>query len=283
MSSSPSGVFLKEAARPLSRQAAAPLYEQLKRSLVGMIETGLLKPGDRLPPTPRLCGQFHVSHITVTKALCDLAREGTLVRIQGKGTFVAGRAIERRLTNLASFTREMARQGLRVRSRILGIKEIPSTPALNRRFGRPPAGDGAYIQIQRLRFVDNLPAYVATSIFPDVVGRRLARLPLENASFYDLLETDLGLHLYREERWITPVAATALIARLLEVRRGAPLFRLEGMTFLEGDVPIEATDAIFRGDRFRFVANLFRFIGPNHQHVWEAEVPSPQNEKGEAR
>jgi DNA-binding GntR family transcriptional regulator len=39
------------------------------------------------------------------------------------------------------------------------------------------------------------------------------------------------------------------------------MFRLEGMTFLEGDVPVEATDTVLRGDRFRFVANLFRFIG----------------------
>ncbi len=261
MNSRAPSTHLKETERPLSRDLGVPLYEQIKRSLVAMIDTGILKPGDRIPPTAELCSRFGVSHITVTKALDDLAREGLVSRIQGKGTFVTNRPIERRLTNLVSFTREMARQGLTVRSRILSVQEVPGTPVLNRRFGRPSDDSASYVQIQRLRFVDGMPACLATSMFPEPIGRRLARLPLEDVSFYDVLENEFGLHLFREERWITPIVATATLARLLEVPRGAPMFRLEGMTFLEGDVPVEATDTTFRGDRFRFVANLFRFIG----------------------
>lgn len=270
----------RNAEPPLQREAAVPLYEQLKRSLLAMMKTGMFKPGDRLPPTADLCQRFRVSHITVGKALSDLARDGVVSRIQGKGTFVASPPIERRLTNLLSFTREMARQGLAVRSRVLSAEEIPATPQQNRLFGRPPTEAASYLRIQRLRFVDGMPACLATSIFPAAVGRRLARLPLQNASFYELLENDLGLHLYREERWITPMVATARLARLLEVRPGAPLFRLEGMTYLEGDVPIEATDTIFRGDRFRFVANLFRFIGVSEREDdRRAVVPPDQREE----
>lgn len=265
---------------PLRREAAVPLYEQLKRSLVAMIETGMLKPGDRLPPTADLCQRFRVSHITVSKALSDLARDAVVSRIQGKGTFVASPPIERRLTNLLSFTREMARQGLSVRSRVVGTEEFPATPQRNRLFGRPQDEAAPYVCIQRLRFVDGTPACLSTSVFPEVIGRRLAQLPLENASFYDLLENALGLHLYREERWITPMVATARLARLLKVSRGAPLFRLEGMTYLEGDIPIESTDTIFRGDRFRFVANLFRFIGiSEREDDRRAVVPPDQREE----
>jgi GntR family transcriptional regulator len=263
-----SGLLVAASARALARAEGRPLYEQLKRSLRGMIDAGLLKPGDRLPATGDLCARFGVSHITVTKALNDLAREGLVSRIQGKGTFVSVAPIERRLAGLVSFTREMARQGLAVRSQILEVSEVAATPLLNRRFRRPPDEPATYVRIQRLRFVDGLPACLATSLFPAAVGRRLVRLPLENASFYDLLERELGLHLFREERWITPVVATAAVARLLHVRRGAPLFRLEGVTFLDGDVPVEATNSIFRGDRFRFVANLFRFIGEHEREEW---------------
>ncbi|MGH2373854.1 MAG: GntR family transcriptional regulator [bacterium] len=274
------GAFPKRPEMPLRREAAVPLYEQLKRSLVAMIKTGILKPGDRLPPTADLCRRFHVSHITVSKALSDLARDAVVSRIQGKGTFVASPPIERRLTNLLSFTREMARQGLAVHSRVLNMHEIPATPQRNRLFGRPEDGAAPYVCIQRLRFVDGTPACLSTSVFPEVVGRRLSQLPLENASFYDLLENALGLHLYREERWITPIVATARLARLLEVRRGAPLFRLEGMTYLEGDVSIEATDTIFRGDRFRFVANLFRFINSS-ERVDDRRAGAPPDQREE--
>ena len=270
--------FPKRSEMPLRREAAVPLYEQLKRSVVAMIKTGLLKPGDRLPPTADLCRRFHVSHITVSKALSDLARDAVVSRIQGRGTFVANPPIERRLTNLLSFTREMARQGLSVRSRVLSTEEIPATPQRNRLFGRAHDEAASYLRIERLRFVDGIPACLATSIFPGAVGRRLARLPLENASFYDVLENHFGLHLYREERWITPIVATARLGRLLEVRRGAPLFHLEGMTYLEGDVPIEATDTIFRGDRFRFVANLFRFIGTDDRQDDRRAAAAPPDQ-----
>ncbi len=245
----------------LSRGSGRPLYELVKQAITVMIAAELLKPGDRVPSTSELCQRFGVSHITVTKALQDLAREGIISRVQGKGTFVTSRPIERRLNNLVSFTREMVRQGLAVRSRVLSVKEVVGTPSLNRRFGQPPEEPARYVQIERLRFVDDTPACVATSTFPEAVGRRLKQLPLEDASFYDILERKLDLSLFREERWITPIVATAALARLLDVPRGAPLFRLEGMTFLEGDVPVEATDSIFRGDRFRFIANMFRFIG----------------------
>lgn len=266
----------------LTRGAGRPFYEQVKHSITTMIATGLLKPGDRVPSTQDLCRRFGVSHITVTRALQDLAREGMLARVQGKGTFVSTRPIERRLTNLVSLTREMARQGLAVRSHVLSVRELAAAPGLNQRFGQPAEAPARYIEIKRLRFVAGRPACVAASIFPEAIGRRLADLPLENASFYDLLERACGLHLLREERWITPVVATAALARLLEVPRGAPLFRLEGMTFLEGDIPIEATDSMFRGDRFRFVANLVRFVGDQErENTTDVVVPS-QHERGDA-
>jgi GntR family transcriptional regulator len=267
----------------LTRDAGRPLYEQVKHLIAAMVETGVLKPGDRLPSTQQLCGRFGVSHITVTKALQELAREGIISRTQGKGTFVSSRPIERRLTNLVSFTREMARQGLVVRSRVLGVRDLTGTPDLNRRFGHPADAPMRYVEIKRLRFVAAMPACLATSIFPAAIGRRLADLPLEDASFYDLLERVFGLRLLREERWITPIVATEALAWLLEVRRGAPLFRLEGNTFLEGDVPIEATDSIFRGDRFRFVANLFRYVGDQQREDATDVVVQAQRGRGKAR
>lgn len=254
----------------LSRHGGLLLYEQLKQAITGMIEAGLLRSGEQIPTTAELCQRFGVSHITVTRALNDLVHQGIITRIQGKGTFVTTRRVERQLGSLVSFTREMGRQGLAVRSQILDITEVRPSPQQNLRFHRPAESSDGYVRIRRLRFLDGIPACLATSIFPDVVGRRLLRRPLEDVSFYDLLENHLGLRLLREERWITPTVATRAVARVLVVRRGAPLFKLEGMTYLEGDIPIEATDSLFRGDRFRFVANMYRFIGDGERDGGEA-------------
>lgn len=54
----------------------------------------VLKPGEKLPDIKQLCAQFNVSHITIQTALANLHREGFIIRIKSKGTFVQEQAKE---------------------------------------------------------------------------------------------------------------------------------------------------------------------------------------------
>ncbi len=65
------------------------LYEQLRSHLLDEIQSGRLKPGDRVPSESELSAQFGVSRITSKKALETLQAEGVVVRSRGRGTFVA--------------------------------------------------------------------------------------------------------------------------------------------------------------------------------------------------
>ncbi len=73
----------------IDRQADVPLHMQLKTLIRRAIEEGHLRPGDRLPTEHQLCQQFGLSRTPVRQALSELTREGLLVRIPGRGTFVA--------------------------------------------------------------------------------------------------------------------------------------------------------------------------------------------------
>jgi GntR family transcriptional regulator len=59
-------------------------------SIVGRIESGALRQGDRLPSEERLAQGFRVSVGTVQKALSRLAHSGLISREHGRGTFVSG-------------------------------------------------------------------------------------------------------------------------------------------------------------------------------------------------
>jgi len=59
-------------------------------SIVGRIESGALRQGDRLPSEERLAAGFRVSVGTVQKALARLAHSGLISREHGRGTFVSG-------------------------------------------------------------------------------------------------------------------------------------------------------------------------------------------------
>jgi GntR family transcriptional regulator of arabinose operon len=66
-----------------------PLYEQLYAHVAEAINSGKLRPGDRVPSEKELAEEFNVSRITSKKALERLYQDRLIERIRGKGSFVA--------------------------------------------------------------------------------------------------------------------------------------------------------------------------------------------------
>ncbi|WP_248924533.1 GntR family transcriptional regulator [Paenibacillus hamazuiensis] len=68
------------------------LYKQIQEDIKAKIKSGELRPKDRVPSEQEIMDEYKVSKITVKNALTALADDGLVVRIQGKGTFVAEQA-----------------------------------------------------------------------------------------------------------------------------------------------------------------------------------------------
>lgn len=66
-----------------------PLYEQIYQSILSDIENKVYQPGEKLPSDKELSDLYHVSRITSKKAMSMLAEEDRIVRLPGKGSFVA--------------------------------------------------------------------------------------------------------------------------------------------------------------------------------------------------
>ena len=88
----------------------APLYRDVKRSLLQAIETGRCQPGQTLPSETALAGALGVSIGTLRKAVDELVAEHLLVRRHGRGTFVATHGADRFLFQFFHVER---RDGLR--------------------------------------------------------------------------------------------------------------------------------------------------------------------------
>lgn len=72
----------------LDRKTCVPLYIQIREIIRSQIENVEIKPMESLPSEDVLCKEYQVSRITVKKALHDLKKEGYIIRIKRKGTFV---------------------------------------------------------------------------------------------------------------------------------------------------------------------------------------------------
>lgn len=66
-----------------------PMWRQVQQDIQARISRGLLKPGDKLPSTAEMAGQYDTSPGTVRKAVDILIAMGVLRGHQGKGVFVA--------------------------------------------------------------------------------------------------------------------------------------------------------------------------------------------------
>jgi GntR family transcriptional regulator len=73
----------------VSQVSGVPLYEQIVEQLRQQIMAGELAAGTALPSLRALAAELRVSLITTTRAYNDLAAEGLIVNMPGKGSFVA--------------------------------------------------------------------------------------------------------------------------------------------------------------------------------------------------
>ena len=102
-----------------------PLWRQIELALLGQIERGDLKMGERLPGENVLAPTFGVTRNTVRRALAELAMKG-LVRIEhGRGAFIE-RKVLYGLGQRSTFMENLRNNDLIASSAILECTEIPA-------------------------------------------------------------------------------------------------------------------------------------------------------------
>lgn len=74
----------------LTNAASQPIYDQIVSQVKAQILSGKLKEGDALPSLRALAKDLRISVITTKRAYEELEREGFIVSLTGKGSFVAG-------------------------------------------------------------------------------------------------------------------------------------------------------------------------------------------------
>lgn len=237
---------------PLVLPAGGPLYLQLKRWIEDAIKRGTIKPGDALPSERDLAQRADVSRVTVRKAVQHLVQEGVLVQRHGSGTFVAPPAqrVEQSLSQLTSFTEDMARRGMAVRAQWLERGLYVPSPEETVILG---LGAGEQVaRISRLRLSEDMPlaierASLAASVLPDPQAIK--------DSLYKHLEHS-GTRPVRAIQRIRAANIAEDDASLLQVPIGSAGLHIERISYLATGRVIEFTRSIYRGDTYDFVAEL---------------------------
>ena len=241
--------ILKESLDSLS---AKPLYAQLAAQLESLIRSGQLKAGELLPSEPELCETLSISRSTVRQAFAQLEEEGFVVRRRGKGTYVSAPKVQRPLSRLCSFTRQMAELGMESTSKVLEFEKINADDE-----GIPFGLSGEVFKVVRLRLTDGRPFMIDTVYFPVYLAPELTKEALEGRSLYDVIEETTGYMPYRAHESYEAVKLSRDEARLMETDVRAA-FLVKRLTKMKTGALFEAASMLIRGDRCRLEAALER-------------------------
>ena len=224
-----------------------PLYLQIEEELRGMVQSGELGPLARVPSESELSDRFHVSRMTARKALDRLVADGAMFRRAGKGTYVAQPKIAHGPSQLLSFSAAMDAQGVQHNTKVLEAGMVPAPRTIARDLRLEPGAQAVFVR--RLRCVDGEPAAIHMSYLP---GRYAVILQGDLTGSLTKLMVGAGAQVAYTNDIIESVLATGEIARLLHVSPGSPLVFITGVAYSQEMEPLRHSEAIYRGDRFRF-------------------------------
>jgi GntR family transcriptional regulator len=231
---------------------SGPRYVQLRERLRAAIEAGILPPGGALPSEREIGNLTDLSRVTVRKAIQALVDSGDVVQRQGSGSFVTEKAerLQQSLSQLTSFSEDMARRGMVTRVKLLEQSICLPSREEAQALGLKP-GDSVS-RLARLRMADDRPLAIERAALPtDILPN-----PMEvAASLYEVLERD-GNRPVRAVQKISAINLGEADATLLGVATGAAGLRIERLSYLPSGRVAEFTNSIYRGDAYDFVAEL---------------------------
>lgn len=237
--------------QPLDKNSFIPIPAQILAQLKGMIRLGRIPIGAPVPNEEELSRAYKVSRPAARHALELLRNHGYAVRMKARGTFACRPKVEKNLAQATGFTAELERLGMCAASRVIAA-------------GRRAAGAEAAHQLaifrgtpvfclRRIRLADGVPVALEESCLEMARFAEIEKIDFSAQSLHRVLREQYGVCFTRVDEMLEAHPASRAEARLLEVSPRTCLLRVRRTLWGGDGRPVEASDSLFRGDRYRAV------------------------------
>ncbi|MFF2449590.1 GntR family transcriptional regulator [Neobacillus sp. NPDC058068] len=230
-------------------QAANSLYAQIADDFRLNIQTEKWREGERIPTELELCDMYHVSRITIRKAIDELMKENLLVRIRSKGTFVKDTfQEEEHYTIIKGFTQELQEKGKHAKTVDVEVKVGHANKRvakyLNIEIG------SAVLILKRVRGdEDSVFAFFITYI----AYNRDYSLDTKDysSSFYSYLRTK-NIIVNQEREYVEAVSPNREVQKKLKIKESEPVLKRVRFTSNVSQNFYELSECFYIGKKYRY-------------------------------
>jgi DNA-binding GntR family transcriptional regulator len=241
----------------LDRTKPEPLYEQIQAWMREKILDGSWPEHYKLPAENDLAEEMGVNRGTLRKAVGELIDEGLLVRVHGKGTFVASQRLEQPLAeSFVTFSEGLIGRGIPFRTTVIAQTVCVPDPTTASLLNLTKGAWAFYLE--RVRFIHEKPIILLRN---HVVYERcpgIEHLDFTHERLFDVLERQYNLPIDWGQRTFEAQLATPEVAAHLGMAEGDAIMYVEQVSYLKSSLPVELSNLWIRGDHFRLSAQVQR-------------------------
>jgi GntR family transcriptional regulator len=239
--------------QPLSRAPGTSLHRQIYMVLLNEIKSGVYAERGSLPKEETLCERFHVSRITVRRALADLAEQGYVERRHGLGTFIRAGVGTLAPTPSLGLLDELRHVAAETLVDVVEVGRRAPPVVVSKALGL--ASSDAAVHAVRVRRIDTTPAMLTEAWIPPTHAKGVTAAALKKRPLYEILQAQ-GVRFGRVVQEITAVPADPSRARLLRLGVGMPLLKMVRVMHALDERPILHISIYLSPDHSRIVMDI---------------------------
>ncbi|MBW1714054.1 MAG: GntR family transcriptional regulator, partial [Deltaproteobacteria bacterium] len=231
----------------LDKNDYKPLYIQLCDTLTEYIQTNGLAPGDLLPSENDLLDRYGISRTTIRQAFQRLEAQETVIKVRGKGTFVAAPKHREHVRGFQDLEEGLAEQGFPVTNVLLEISDIHLSKVWAEHLTLP-AGSQAR-SIRRLQMTGDKPLALEERLLPPEVANRFVDEDFKEGPIFDLLSRYPETEIMRVTYRITSSPLRDQEVQEMGVAPDSAVIRRTGIYFDHQERPVMVGKVTFLADR----------------------------------
>lgn len=227
-------------------------YDMIYRDLKEKIEEEQYTYQEMLPSEHVLIAQYGCSRNTVRRALSELASEGYVQSMQGKGVRNIYQPVDQNaytVGGIETFKEATIRNQRSSVTRVLQFTELLADSRIEKRTGFRKGTELFYIQ--RLRILEGKPLildhnYFLRELMPGLTPK------IAEGSVYEYLEGELGINIVTSKRTLTVEHVTQVDEKYIDLSGYNCMAVFTSQTFNDEGVQFEYTQSRHHPDYFRF-------------------------------